>query len=126
MEKSNLEKALEIIPIPNPGEKDIPEQYQTLRKVELAYEQLASAGQDVSDSLQERRYQIAELVANILYAEVSNIHHQLKNRSDDGLGVGNSKDIIIQCANKLELYLRKLYLKSYDSNIDRTELFPEP
>ena len=144
MEKSHLEKALEKIPIYKDGslqiigdqgragredELDIPERYMILRQAELAYEQLAASGINVSAQLRERRCQIAELVADVLEGEAGNVGGMLEHRSKDYIGdLPNMGPTMIECVEKLYSYLIKLYPESFkkDKLAEKLKLFPEP
>ena len=80
-----LEKALEFVPNNNafPEEKDLPETYRILRTTERAYEELLSTGSQVHAQLRERRYQIAELICNVLKVDVENLYGFIKDREVD-------------------------------------------
>ena len=136
MKKSQLEKALELVPKfkgdlqeMSGGEFDIEDAYGKLRTVELAYEQLVSMGHDVLPSLKERRYQIAYLIAKVVGDEMGEIQNMVENRSnEDWLGdLPKITPRLITGVRKLDTYLRKLYPDSYKNEKQEiSELFPEP
>jgi len=135
MEKSNLEKALELVPdyetLKDLEDFSSSRIYQKLRIVEKAYEQLAESGVDVSEQLRERRYQIAQLALNTLDATIGgDIDCIIKDRESEveGAGLHEYKPQIIECATLLDRYLRKLYPKHFTDAESKSvdELFPEP
>ena len=132
-EKSDLEKALELAPHyrdetgHNPEflndtksdfiqKYDFPGGYQLLRIVEKAYEQLQASGHNVYESLHERRFQIAELIADTIKGNADELYGRLMCRQEENeLGDYDNADIrgeylsIVANLSKLGEYLAKVY-----------------
>ena len=95
-DKTPMEQVLEGVPsarqmidqISTDGNLDFPEAYKTLRNVEAAYEQLAEQGLDVAEQLKEKRYQIAEMAAHVMLADLENLVFAIATRlvDEDTLG----------------------------------------
>jgi len=140
MEKSPLEKALEQVPSYKQMQDaigdttDFPEVYKALRSVEKAYEQLQQAGVNVQEQLTERRYQIAEMVTEVIHNDLDILHNYLKDRVREGKPdeAGGDVEAFYQTAagniSKLGEYLGKIYAGNFGPVNEKkaNELFPEP
>ncbi len=141
-DKSNLEKALESMPQYkrgslvlfekgkqlelNMGDIDFPDIYCVLRQTEQAYEQLDASGIDVSAPLTEKRFQIAELVCDYLNASIVDMQNNIRKRNKDYNGIPTIREDLIECAGKLDMYVRKLYPESFEKKNKYTPAFLDP